>query len=79
MGRKGEEKNTSMIVKPLALAFEYQSKSNVKKASMGENQMLYHKQREQSGSGSLKAKENWWEGRCEQTFTDRVNFSHAPV
>ena len=77
MGRKGEEKNISMIVKPLDLVSEYQSKSNSKQTSMGENQMLRHKPREQNGSGSLKAYKNWWEGRCKQTFRDRVNFTHT--
>lgn len=49
MGRKGEEKNVSMIVKPLELVSECQSKSNLKQTSTGENQMPCHKPREQSG------------------------------
>ena len=36
MGRKGEEKNISMIVIPLDLVSEYESKSNLKQTSMGD-------------------------------------------
>ena len=79
MGKKGEENIFSMIVKPLDLVSEHQSKSNLKQTSTGETQMPCHKPREQSGTGSLKAYENWWEGRCKQTLRDRVNFTHTPA
>lgn len=68
-----------MRIKLFDLALEYQNKSNHKEASMGEIQMLYPKQTEQSGCGSLKVNENWWEGRCEQTLRDRIKFTHSPV